>query len=167
MKRESEETLYRWLANPRAMPNFRLSDSEIRAIIAYLKQQAGLRLDDFSAYTYTGSHAATANAVTSGRVDAGALQDTLAQELARRELVRILALSESYPSSGIIAAPHVPQQTAESVRGALLRLAPTGADSSALYDWERIEMPLERESIRRQKRDMQVVMTADKPCRSE
>lgn len=43
VKRESEETLYRWLANPRAMrpntpmPNFHLSDSEIHAIIAYLK----------------------------------------------------------------------------------------------------------------------------------
>jgi cytochrome c2 len=42
-RRESEETLYRWLANPRAMrpntpmPNFHLSDSEIYAIIAYLK----------------------------------------------------------------------------------------------------------------------------------
>lgn len=30
-------------------------------------QQAGLRLEDFSAYIYTGSHAVTANAVTSGR----------------------------------------------------------------------------------------------------
>lgn len=42
-KRESEETLARWLANPRSMrpgtpmPNFHLSDSEIQAIIAYLK----------------------------------------------------------------------------------------------------------------------------------
>ncbi len=42
-KRESEATLYGWLANPRkmrastAMPNFHLSDSEIHAIIAYLK----------------------------------------------------------------------------------------------------------------------------------
>jgi len=42
-QRESEEILYAWLANPRAMrpntamPNFRLSDSEIHAIIAYLK----------------------------------------------------------------------------------------------------------------------------------
>lgn len=39
----SDETLYRWLATPRAMrpntpmPNFHLSDSEIYAIIAYLK----------------------------------------------------------------------------------------------------------------------------------
>lgn len=43
VERESEETLYGWLANPRkmrantAMPNFHLSDSEIHAIIAYLK----------------------------------------------------------------------------------------------------------------------------------
>ncbi|HXF84896.1 MAG TPA: cytochrome c [Anaerolineales bacterium] len=43
VKRESEETLYGWLANPRsmkantAMPNFHLSDSEIGAILAYLQ----------------------------------------------------------------------------------------------------------------------------------
>ncbi|GAB4563040.1 MAG: hypothetical protein Fur0016_31030 [Anaerolineales bacterium] len=42
-RRESAETLFNWLANPRgvkantAMPNFHLSDSEIQAIIAYLK----------------------------------------------------------------------------------------------------------------------------------
>ncbi|MCA2000319.1 MAG: PhnD/SsuA/transferrin family substrate-binding protein [Chloroflexi bacterium] len=105
-------------------------------------QQAGVRLEDFSTYTYTGSHAATANAVTSGRVDAGALQDTMAQELTRRGLVRILAFSEPYPSSGLIAAPHVPRQFVEVVRDALLRLNPAGADSAALYDWQRTEMPL-------------------------
>jgi len=41
---DSDETLYGWLANPRAMrpntamPNLHLSDSEIQAIIAYLKK---------------------------------------------------------------------------------------------------------------------------------
>jgi len=40
---DSDETLYGWLANPpamrpnTAMPNLHLSDSEIQAIIAYLK----------------------------------------------------------------------------------------------------------------------------------
>lgn len=104
-------------------------------------QQAGLSLEDFATYTYTGSHAATANAVTSGRVDAGALQDTLAGELARRGLVRILAFSEPYPSSGVIVAPDVPQEVAESVRRALLHLYPAGEDASVLYDWQRTEMP--------------------------
>lgn len=105
-------------------------------------QQAGIRLEDFSAYTYTGSHAATANAVTSGRFQAGALQDTLALDLARRGLVRILVMSEPYPSSGIVAGPHVPLQTTEIVRQALLQLDPNGADADALYQWARTEMPL-------------------------
>ena len=104
-------------------------------------QQAGLSLNDLRAYTYTGSHAATANAVTSGRYDAGGLQDTLALDLARRGLVRILALSAPYPSSGIVAAPTVPTKTAETVRQALLALDPTGVDAGALYHWQRSEMP--------------------------
>lgn len=43
IRRLDEATLYRWLADPRslrpdtAMPNLRLSDSEIAAIIAYLQ----------------------------------------------------------------------------------------------------------------------------------
>jgi mono/diheme cytochrome c family protein len=42
-RQESDETLFGWLANPRAMrrntamPNFHLSDSEIAAILAYLR----------------------------------------------------------------------------------------------------------------------------------
>lgn len=105
-------------------------------------QQVGLTLDDFAAYIYTGSHAATANAVTSGRYDAGALQDTLAKELSQRGLVRILALSEPYPSSGIVVGAHVPRQTVNIVRQALLQLDPTGEDAAVLYQWQRTEMPL-------------------------
>lgn len=105
-------------------------------------QEAGLVLEDFRTYTYSGSHAGTANAVTSHRVDAGALQDTLALELAQRGLVRILALSEPYPSSGIVVAPDVPEPIIESVQNALLQLDPAGADTTELYEWWRTEMPL-------------------------
>lgn len=105
-------------------------------------QQAGISLDSFKTYTYTDSHAATANAVTSHRVDAGALQDTLALDLARRGLVRILVLSESYPSSGIVVRPEVPGQMINLVQQALLQLDPAGVDESALYEWRRTEMPL-------------------------
>ena len=105
-------------------------------------QQAGLVLEDFQIYTYAGSHAATANAVTSHRVDAGALQDTFALELAERGLVRILALSEPYPSSGIVVSPSVPQSIIESVEKALLELDPSGSDAPGLYEWWRTEMPL-------------------------
>ncbi|MBI2759053.1 MAG: phosphate/phosphite/phosphonate ABC transporter substrate-binding protein [Chloroflexi bacterium] len=105
-------------------------------------QQAGLALEVFRTYTYSGSHAATANAVTSHRVDAGALQDTLALELAQRGLVRILALSEPYPSSGIVVGPDVPEPIIESVQNALLEVDPTGVDTADLYEWWRTEMPL-------------------------
>ena len=105
-------------------------------------QQAGLVLEDFRTYTYSVSHTTTANAVTSRRVDAGALQDTLALELAQRGLVRIIALSEPYPSSGIVVAPDVPEPIIELVQNALLQLDSTGADAAGLYEWWRTEMPL-------------------------
>ncbi len=104
-------------------------------------QAAGLTLTDLQTYAYTGSHAATADAVTSGRFDAGALQDTLARDLTARGLVRILALSDPYPCSGIVVGPGVPDRTIEIVRAALLELDPAGADAAALYHWERSEMP--------------------------
>ncbi len=104
-------------------------------------QQVGLTPDDLLSYTFTDSHAATANAVTSGRYDAGALQDTLAQDLAARGLVRILAFSAPYPASGIVAGPDVPPKTAAMVQQALLALDPAGDDAEILYHWERTEMP--------------------------
>lgn len=105
-------------------------------------QQAGITLDDLRAYNFSGSHTATANAVVSGRYEAGALQDTLARELAQRGLIRVLAYSESYPSSGIVAGPGVPEKTITIIQQALLTLEPAGRDVSALYQWERSEMPL-------------------------
>ncbi len=103
--------------------------------------EAGIGLDDLRAYTFHESHAATANAVASGRYDAGGLQDTLAQDLTDRGLLRILVLSNPFPSSGIIAGPRVPEKTEALVRQALLDLDPVGEDAEALYHWERSEMP--------------------------
>ena len=104
-------------------------------------QNNGLTLDDLIAYAFHNSHASAANAVTSGRFDAGSVQDTLARDLVERGLVRILAFSDPYPSSGIVAGPHVPDKTIEIVQQALLTLDPLGSDASALYHWERSEMP--------------------------
>jgi phosphonate transport system substrate-binding protein len=80
--------------------------------------------------------------VASGRYEAGALQDTLAKDLAQRGLVRVLAYSESYPASGIVAGPDVPEKTVAIIRQALLALDPTGQDATTLHQWERSEMPL-------------------------
>ncbi len=104
-------------------------------------QQGGISLQDLRSYAFHDSHASTANAVISGRYDAGGLQDTLALTLARRGLIRILAMSDPYPSSGIIMAPNVPSRTVEIVREALLALDPANRDAGMLYHWERSEMP--------------------------
>lgn len=106
-----------------------------------LLEQAGLRLGDLAAYEYTGSHAEVANALTAGRFDAGGMQDTLAQSLANRGLLRILALSSDYPSSGIVVAPGVDPAIVDAVRRALLAFDPTGKDAAGLYHWDQTEMP--------------------------
>lgn len=106
-----------------------------------LLKQAGLRLGDLAAYEYTGSHSEVANAVISGRLDAGGMQDTLATSLANRGLLRILALSADYPSSGVVVGPGVDPVVVDAVRRALLAFEPTGKDAAGLYHWEQTEMP--------------------------
>ncbi len=104
-------------------------------------ERAGVTVDDLRTYEFSGSHAETANAVISGRADAGGLQDTLAQALANQGLLRIVAWSDSYPSSGILVGAHVRSEVVEAVNAALLAFDPAGRDSAGLYHWERTEMP--------------------------
>jgi len=103
--------------------------------------KAGIALADLAAFEYTGSHFETANAVISGRCDAGGLQDTLARELAKRGLVRILATSPYFPSSTISASPRTDPLVIERVTQALLAFDPLGKHREGLYHWELSEMP--------------------------
>jgi phosphonate transport system substrate-binding protein len=105
-------------------------------------QQGGVSLSDLGAFQNHSSHFETANAVLSGRFDAGALQDTLGRELARQGLVRIVAESAPFPSSTISVAPGVPGAVVEAVRAALLTFDPTARDKPKLYHWDQSEMPL-------------------------
>ncbi|MCL5677483.1 MAG: phosphate/phosphite/phosphonate ABC transporter substrate-binding protein [Firmicutes bacterium] len=105
-------------------------------------QQAGIALTDLGSFQYHTSHVETANAVMSGRFDAGAIQDTLGRELVRQGLLRIVAESDPFPSSTISASPTVPDQVLKAVTKALLDFAPTGRDAAGLYHWEQSEMPL-------------------------
>jgi phosphonate transport system substrate-binding protein len=97
-------------------------------------------MGDLSAHGFHDSHAATANAVTSGRYEAGALQDKLAGDLEARGLVRILAYSDPYPSSGIVTAPRVPPDVARTLSDALLAFDPLGKDATGVRNWSRTEM---------------------------
>ena len=104
--------------------------------------EAGVDLKDLRSYDHTYSHAETANAVISGRFDAGGVQDTLGQSLAARGLVKVIATSRYYPSSGIAVNKDVSPAVVAAVRQALLEFDPQGRDKDDLYHWELSEMPL-------------------------
>ncbi|MCP4351575.1 MAG: PhnD/SsuA/transferrin family substrate-binding protein [Desulfobacterales bacterium] len=101
----------------------------------------GITLKDLKDHTYTGSHSKAGQAVFSRRYDAGGLQDTLAKNLEKKGLVRIVAMSDFYPSSGVAANKNVKPEIAEAVKSALLEFEPMGRDKKRLYHWERTEMP--------------------------
>jgi len=100
----------------------------------------GLKLADLAAYECTGSHRNCADAVVSGRFDAGGMQDTIGRRLAKDGLLRILHTSKRYPSSGIAANKDVPQDVLRKIKQALLDFEPTGRDAAGLYHWDRTEM---------------------------
>lgn len=103
--------------------------------------QHGLELNDLAAYEYTGSHRHCAEAVLSGRFEAGGMQDTLGRELGRQGLIRIIHTSGYYPSSGLAASPDVSPGVIFKVQQALLSFQPNGKDAVGLYNWEKTEMP--------------------------
>lgn len=87
------------------------------------------------------SHSEVANAVMSGRFEAGGMQDTLAKSLESAGLLKIVAISEDYPSSGIAFAKGVNQEVVKEITRALVKFDPQGEDLEGLYHWERSEMP--------------------------
>lgn len=101
----------------------------------------GIKLADLKAYEYTGSHQRCADAVISGRLDVCGMQDSMAKELARQELVRIIFRSQYFPSSGVAANKDVPPKVIARVKDALLDFRPTGRDAAGFYHWHRTEMP--------------------------
>ena len=104
-------------------------------------EEHGMKLVDFSGYTYTGSHQNCVNAVVAGRVDACGMQDTMADTMVEQGLVRVLYASRYYPSSGIAAHADLQHEVIARVKQALLDFKPTGRDKNSLYHWDRTEMP--------------------------
>lgn len=102
--------------------------------------KVGIVLPDLASYDYTGSHSNCATAVISGKADACGMQDTMAKDLAKQGLLRILTESPYYPSSGIAANAAVPTEVTEKVKAALLAFEPEGAHKAGLYNWHKTEM---------------------------
>ena len=103
--------------------------------------QHKMQLQDFASYGYTGSHQLCAEAVMAKKYDVCGMQDTMAEDLARRQLVRILYRSDYFPSSGIAVNGDVPKDVAAKVKQALLVFEPNGRHGAGLYRWHKTEMP--------------------------
>ncbi len=105
-------------------------------------EDAGITLEDLGNHMYAGSHVNVVKAVLNGECDAGGMQDTLANQLLSEGKIRIIRISEPYPSSLIAYNSSVDSGIVEEVRSALLALEPAGRHREVLYDWDRTEMPL-------------------------
>ncbi len=105
-------------------------------------EDAGITLQDLSSYIYTGSHVNVVRAVLNGECDAGGIQDTLAKRLVSEGKIKILKISEPYPSILIAYNSSVNSETVEAVRSALLAFEPTGKHKDMLLDWDKTEMSL-------------------------
>lgn len=105
-------------------------------------EHAGITLEDLDNYIYTGSHINVAKAVLNGECDAGGIQDILANRLVSEGKVRIIKISEPYPTSLIAYNSAVDGNIVEAVRSALLAFEPMGKHKEFLFDWDKTEMPL-------------------------
>ncbi|KLU64712.1 phosphate-import protein PhnD precursor [Desulfosporosinus acididurans] len=103
--------------------------------------QAKIDLSELASFESFQSYEDAANAVLGGRFDAAALQDTLAEKLAAQGLVKIIAISDYFPSGGIAVASGIDPVTAAAVQKALLNFQPQGKDRDGLYQWNNSEMP--------------------------
>lgn len=110
-------------------------------------QDAGITIQDLRRYVYTGSHINAVKSVLNGECDAGGINDILANRLVSEGKIKILKISEPYPSSLIAFNSSLDSKTVEAVRSALLAFEPAGKHKNMLFDWDRTEMPLGFTSI--------------------
>lgn len=105
-------------------------------------EDAGITLEDLSRYIYTGSHINTVKSVLNGECDAGGIQDTLANRLTAEAKIKIIKISEPYPSSIIAYNGALDSKTVEAVKGALLAFEPKGKHKGMVIEWYKTEMLL-------------------------
>jgi len=104
-------------------------------------EDSGISLQDLNSHVFTGSHANTARAVLKGDYDAGSIQDNLAKRLLSQGKIKVLGISEPYPSSLICYNKNVDPDTLKAVETALLAFDPIGKHANILVNWQLTEMP--------------------------
>ena len=107
-----------------------------------MMEKAGVALEDMSKHIYTGSPLNVVKAVLNRECDAGGVQDVLANRLASEGQIKIIEISDPYPSSLIAYNGSLDDKTVEAVKSALLAFEPIGKHKEMLVDWDKTEMPL-------------------------
>ncbi len=103
-------------------------------------EKEGVLSDDLKKYLFTGSHWNCARAVIKEDALAGGIQDSLAFRLEKDKIIRIIALSDYYPRSGIAVNKDVPEEIADKIKTALLQFDPAGKHKDGLINWDKTEM---------------------------
>ena len=103
-------------------------------------EDAGIRLNDFKSHIFTGSHQGAVDAVLSGKADAGAAQDMLVERMSKDGKVKIIAVSEEFPSSGIAVNKKVDAEIVEKVKDALFSFDPARKHKNIHPEWKKTEM---------------------------
>ncbi|HEW81389.1 MAG TPA: phosphate/phosphite/phosphonate ABC transporter substrate-binding protein, partial [Nitrospirae bacterium] len=105
-------------------------------------EDAGVTLNDLSQYKYTASHVNAVRSVLNGECDAAGIDNTLARSMAAAGEIKILKVSEPYPSTVIAYNTSLDKEIVEEIRSALIAFEPAGKHKSMLFDWDRTEMTM-------------------------
>ena len=106
----------------------------------YMLEKKGVLITDLKKFFFTGSHWDSARAVIQGKASAGGIHDTLAFRLEKYKTIRIIALSDYYPRSGIAVNKDVSEEIADKVKTALLQFDPAGKHKDRLINCDKSEM---------------------------
>ena len=105
-------------------------------------EDAGITLNDLGQYIYAASHVNAIRAVLNGECDAAGIDNTLANTMSSAGEIRIIKVSEPYPSTVIAYNTSLDRETVEEIRSALIAFEPMGKHKNMLFDWDRTEMPM-------------------------
>jgi phosphonate transport system substrate-binding protein len=105
-------------------------------------EQAGISLTDLEEYIYTGSHLNAVKSVLNGECDAGGIQDTLAKRLVEEGTIKIIKMSQPYPSSLVAYNSSLDAALVKAVKEALLAFEPMDKHKTLLHEWSKTEMSL-------------------------
>lgn len=102
-------------------------------------EDSGINYHDIYA-EFSISHDDVAKRVINNTVDAGAIQDKLAFKLQQQGVIKIISLSDEYPSSTICISSALDKNKVKEIKNALIKLNPLERENFLRKNWDMTEM---------------------------